>query len=252
MSEEPQHWSFEELFVDVGATRAPDWVDRVRAQLDEVGLVTFDEIHDGATLAALGAALGEVLVQDDTDACGVKTVAPQAAMSGSHLHTDRTSMRQPPNVVIIGCLRQSEHGGESILADGAALYQRLAAAYPQALAAFETPQTVCFGMDGYRSLGALFEPPLRSEDEDDTDPSRRLVRFRYDRWGFYSSALVPHLPILLRAIEQHTWSLRLRDGQGYIAQNGRWLHGASPGRGGARHICRVIAHAPDVAMGFGI
>ena len=249
VSEAPQHWSFEELFVDV---RAPGWASRAREQLNDVGLVTFDGAQDPAELARLGDALGEVLVQDDTDPRGIKTVAPQAAMAGSHLHTDRTSMRRPPNVVIIGCARQSDHGGESILADGASLYARLAAEHPQTLAAFETPQTICFGMDGYRALGALFEPPLRSDDEDDADPSRRIIRFRYDRWGFYSSALVPHLPVLLRTIEQETWSFRLRDGQGYIAQNGRWLHGASPGRGGARHICRVIVHAHGVAMGFGV
>lgn len=214
----------------------------VREHLVQTGLLLIDGLADAAQLAALSHSLGSLLIQEDTDQRGVKAVSPEAAMAGSELHTDRASMSDPPPLVWIYCAKQASVGGESVFVDMALVVKALQEEQPELLKALCQPQSVCFG------IGELvMMTQLLSCDEQ----ARWVARFRYDRWGFYSPPLIEALPKLWALINAYRCALRLTDGQSYLVQNGRWLHGALPSEGGPRHIYRTMIYPHDESLKLG-
>jgi hypothetical protein len=81
------------------------------------------------------------------------------------------------------------------------------------------------------------------------------VRFRQDELARFSPAVTAVLPQLLEAIRRRTIRFALNVGQGYVVQNGRWLHGRS-GFDGLREMHRILGepHPPERPgriVGFG-
>ena len=209
--------------------------------LNADGVARVEGLAQPEELLRLSVRLGPLLVQEDTDARGLKTVTPQAALAGSALHTDRASMEQPPALVWIMCQRQAARGGESILVDGQRLVSRLAHEAPEALRLLQTPQSVCFGVGPLARLGQILS---RQGD-------RWVLRLRLDRWGFYSAPLQDALQTLRSLMDQETQVWRMSAGQSYVVQNGRWLHGALPAQLGPRVIHRVMILPQDPRLAIG-
>lgn len=76
------------------------------------------------------------------------------------------------------------------------------------------------------------------------------LRFRYDSLGYYTAPVCTVLPIFLNLLERHTISFTLQKQQGYILQNGRWLHGRTAFRG-EREMYRVLV-CTDPATPVGV
>lgn len=208
-------------------------LDRIRHSVDSEGLALIEGLTP-QTILSLSRAFGPLLVQDDTDQDGLKTVEFEAAMAGSAIHTDRSNMVAPPPLVLIGCFEQATNGGETLFCDGKALAQRLQQNNLEAWRALSMPQSACFGRPGYQHNSAIFSVE-----------SSVVMRFRTDPWGFYNAQVWKHLPTLLDLIHAHTTSVRLEAGQGYLVNNLRWLHGARLGQGGRRHIVRTMIMCPQ-------
>ncbi|EST34901.1 TauD/TfdA family dioxygenase [Streptomyces roseochromogenus] len=82
----------------------------------------------------LAAALG---TPRPVDSGGFVTVAGNAGLSKTNLalalHTDRTPAPHPPRLLGLLCLRQAAQGGETLLASGHAVHNRLLTEHPWAL-----------------------------------------------------------------------------------------------------------------------
>jgi hypothetical protein len=130
------------------------------------------------------------------------------------LHTDRSGVADPPDLLMTVCGAEPASGGELLLADGRAVYLDLAQEAPDALAAMATPRSALFGgADGY--LGSVFAP----------HGARVAVRLRLDSLVRFGPAVAPHIPTLRAAIDRHTITVSARAGVGYVLDNRRWLHG---------------------------
>lgn len=212
-------------------------------QLSSQGLAIVNDVEDAARLIELSQQLGPLLVQEDTDAYGVKTVEPAAALRGSALHTDRASMDSPPELVWILCGAQAQRGGQSTFVDMKRVVEHLRRQNSPLLDLLQTPQSVCYGVGQLARLTQIL-----NIDED----GHHHVRFRYDRWGFYSPALLKVMPQLLSLLDRYTSIYQLQAHQSYVVQNGRWLHGAMPAAGGPRQIFRTMIRAehPSLKLGW--
>ena len=163
-------------------------------------------------------------------------------MAGSELHTDRASMLNPPPLVWIYCAKQARSGGESTFVDMAGVVEVLQKTQPELLKTLCIRSSVCFGIGELVAMTQL----LSCDDR-----GRWVARFRFDRWGFYSPPLIEALPALRALLREHTCVMRLKDGQSYLVQNGRWLHGALPSVDGPRHIYRTMIYPKDASLELG-
>jgi alpha-ketoglutarate-dependent taurine dioxygenase len=78
------------------------------------------------------------------------------------------------------------------------------------------------------------------------------MRFRHDDLARFSPAVISILPQLLELIHARTRRFTLNPGQGYILQNGRWLHGRTAFVG-RRQMYRVLGHPhPPYRLGRSI
>ena len=225
--------------------------ERIAHALAQDGLITFDGIQSRGELLRLCHRLGTIVKHRDADETGLTRIAKRSdmqfgegyqAFTSSHLtlHTDGSSIPEPPTLVVLWCEQPAAEGGASLFVDGKQLYQILANEHPQVLETLSTPNSALFA-------GA--EPPVYSSifstDADDSI----CVRFRYDGLGYYAAPVCSVLSIFLELLERHTLAFPLQKQQGYILQNGRWLHGRTAFRG-EREMYRVLV-CIDPATSFG-
>lgn len=197
----------------------------VQGALTREGLVIFEGVASREQFLDLATTLGDVVAHRDSESDGAThiAVAGQQMVDGYlgfsngalFPHTDRSSMREPPDLLLFWCETAAPTGGDSLFVDGLELFEKLQENHPAILEALCSEQSVVFrGEDGYLP-GSVFS---LAQD-------RAQIRFRLDRLGFFSSEVAASLPVLKVMIETLTQSVRLRDGEGYIVQNRRWLHG---------------------------
>ena len=126
------------------------------------------------------------------------------------LHTDRSGVADPPDLLMTVCAAGPSSGGELLLADGRAVYLDLARKAPATLTALAAPRSALFGgADGY--LGSVFAPHSDAV----------AVRLRLDSLARFSPAVAPHIPTLRAAIDRHTIAVPARAGVGYVVDNRR-------------------------------
>jgi alpha-ketoglutarate-dependent taurine dioxygenase len=156
------------------------------------------------------------------------------AFTADHLtlHTDGSSVPEPATFVVLWCAHPAETGGQSIFMDGKRLYQCLASHHPKILEVLSTPGSAIF---------AGMEPPLHSSIFSIVAEKKIYIRFRNDNLGHYTPAIMSILPGLLELLGHYSITFKLHENQGYILQNGRWLHGRTAFQG-QREMYRVLLH----------
>ena len=243
--------SFAAFHVDVAGAHAEE---RIARALTQDGLVTFDSIQSREELLQLCRRLGTVVKHRDADEAGLTRIAKRSdmqpgegyqAFTSSHLtlHTDGSSIPEPPTLVVLWCERPAAEGGASLFVDGKQLYQVLASDYPQVLETLSTPNSALFA-------GA--EPPVYGAIFSTGADGSICVRFRYDGLGYYAAPVCSVLPIFLGLLERHTVAFPLQKQQGYILQNGRWLHGRTAFHG-EREMYRVLVRIdPATSLGSSV
>lgn len=232
--------------------------ERIAQALSQNGLIIFDGIQSRGELLQLCSRLGTIVKHRDADEVGLTRIAQRSdlqsgegyqAFTSSHLtlHTDGSSIPEPPTLVVLWCEQPAAEGGASLFVDGKQLYQILANDHPQVLKTLSTPNSALFAGAEPPVYGSIF-----STGADDSI----CVRFRYDGLGYYAAPVCSVLPIFLELLERHTLAIPLQKQQGYILQNGRWLHGRTAFRG-EREMYRILVrtdHATSpvssVRLGF--
>jgi alpha-ketoglutarate-dependent taurine dioxygenase len=211
--------------------------------LAEKGLITFDAVQSKEDLLNLCTLLGTIVKHRDADIDGLTPIAKREdisfvegyqAFTASHLtlHTDGSSVPDPATLVVLWCAEPAEEGGISLFVDGKRLYQVFAKEYPQILRVLTTPRSAMF---------AGGEAPFYSSVFSQAACNTVCIRFRYDSLGYYTASVCDVLPTFLELLKQYTISFTLRKHQGYIVQNGRWLHGRTAFRG-ERKMYRILVH----------
>ncbi|MFD6140644.1 TauD/TfdA family dioxygenase [Promicromonospora sp. NPDC060271] len=211
----------------------------VLADVASVGVALIDGVPGRSGLVALAHSIGTVVPHRDSDLDGATAIEDRAHRDAAMVgftraplapHTDRSSIENPPGLLLTVCSQEPVSGGESVIVDGQAVYDDLAQTMPSALAALCAPRSALFGgADGY--LGSVFAP----------GPDGVVaVRLRLDSLVRFAPAVAPHIPALRAAIERHLVTLPVRTGAGYVLNNRRWLHGRR-GFAGPRLMYRVTA-----------
>jgi hypothetical protein len=226
----------------------PGWRERVSARLREDGLAVLAGITGRAALTALARELMTIRPHRDAAPDGVTEItdtgaaaAGYAAFTGAGLipHTDGTAVADPPQLLLLACVRPAGEGGATLVADGARVAAALAGRHPGALPALSAPKSAWFGTpaDGY--LGAVCEP---------AGPGRMRLRLRLDDLARFSPDAACAVPALRAAISANAVTLRLGPGDGVVLCNTRWLHGREP-YAGRRVMLRILG---DPLPGAGI
>lgn len=248
---------FEDFYLDVTHN---DWRNRLTDALETNGIITFDKVYSKSDLIDLAKALGSICNHRDSDVDGITYISKREnetlpdgyrAFSSSRLtlHTDGSSVAEPPTFMILLCVKPANQGGVSLLADGKQIYKVLKEKFPQILQALSEPGTAIFrGADTFlvSSVFSILES------------GNVCVRFRYDSLGYYSAPANTTLSTFLEILAAHSFPLFLESGQGYIIQNGRWLHGRTSFQGD-REMYRILVKADGekitekkVHFGFGL
>jgi alpha-ketoglutarate-dependent taurine dioxygenase len=229
---------FQAFYVDISQKNA---AQMIQTDLKKRGLVTFDQIHSVEELRLFCSKFGKTLMHRDSDKYGVTRIINREMMlpedgyqaftnAALTLHTDGSSIAEPATLVVFWCAHPGETGGLSLFVDGKRIYQFLAEHHPSILQTLVKPRSVIFA-------GA--EAPLESAIFSKLPDGKIRIRFRYDSLGYYSAPVSSTLPLFLRLLEQHKIMFALQKHQGYIIQNGRWLHGRTAFSGG-REAYRML------------
>ncbi|MGO9160274.1 MAG: TauD/TfdA family dioxygenase [Streptosporangiaceae bacterium] len=222
--------------------------DQLVRQLREDGLATFGGVADRAALVEAAGWLMDIYPHRDSGPDGVTMIAGRddsaqpglAGFTSAELrpHTDRSSVPEPPVLLMMTCATAADHGGESFAVDGRLLHDALAGEDPQALLALSRPRSALFGgASGH--LGAVFET---------SGDGRVSIRLRLDELARYSPDVERTLPRLVALAADNMVSFPLRAGQGYVLNNSRWLHGRARFTG-PRVMLRLLG---DPLAGLGI
>ncbi|MBO0808702.1 MAG: TauD/TfdA family dioxygenase [Actinobacteria bacterium] len=207
---------------DLGGAEGRDQLIR---QLRDNGLSRFEGVADRAALVEAAGWLMDIYPHRDSGPDGVTVIAGEgdsalpgrAGFTSAELrpHTDRSSVPEPPVLLMMMCATDADHGGESFAVDGRLLHDVLAAEDTAALQALSRPRSALFGgAGGY--LGSVFET---------TADGRVKVRLRLDELARYSPDVERVLPRLAALAAGNLVSFPLRAGQGYVLNNSCWLHG---------------------------
>ncbi len=216
-------------------------VDVVSKQLNEYGLVTFENIKSKDQLISISKQLGVVFLHRDSDADGITHVVNKGGLdekvgfkgltsAGLNLHTDRSGVTNPPELLVFYCNTPATQGGETILADGKEIYNKLKEEYPGVLSLILRENSVVFGGSDDNVSASIFKF---------INTDRLQIRFRYDELGFYSSSIISIMPLFLEIMESCCSSFKLEQNQGYIIKNDRWLHGRTT-FSGPREMYRIL------------
>jgi alpha-ketoglutarate-dependent taurine dioxygenase len=214
---------FNEFFIE-----NPNNHSEVVNKLNECGLITFENINSLSDIMRLSNSLGQVHEHRHSNEMGITVISPEQNIKHQTgnlgftsdvllPHTDGSAENDPPMLILMVCGKAAERGGYSEFIDGKKIYESMREEYPEVLERFKVSNSIIYGLDPQR-IGSLFEK---------MDDDKYMIRFRYDNWGYYSATLANDLPILWKFIRSHSFSMKLKSGQGFILQNGRWLHGRS-------------------------
>lgn len=138
------------------------------------------------------------------------------------MHVDGFYGRKLPGIIALYCSQQAEIGGESVLADGFAVYKFLERTYPQGLEALKDPEALEF--EFLVGGGTKIKLPVFRELED------RRIEFFYTPYaktitGSQEAEIAYKLTSRFVHTTQNQLRYRLKDGEFMLLDNSRYTHG---------------------------
>ncbi|WP_111292544.1 TauD/TfdA family dioxygenase [Bacillus safensis] len=226
---------FEKNLVDVKDIHA------VTKQINKNGIVTFENINSKNELLNISKNLGEVYFHRDSDVDGVTHVINKEGLDDMvgfkgltsaelNLHTDRSGVEKPPELLLFYCKVPARQGGETLLVNGKDIYYKLKKDYPGILNLISKENSVVYGGGNNNFNTSIFQF---------TDEGRIQIRFRYDELGYYSSSIISIMPLFHELLDSYCISFQLKKHQGYIIKNDQWLHGRTT-FSGKREMYRIL------------
>jgi alpha-ketoglutarate-dependent taurine dioxygenase len=220
--------------------RDPDRTAQIVRGLIMHGITIFGGGIGRDDLLRAARILTTIRTHRDSDSDGVTTIAQRPVLAdgtslagftdgGLSPHTEGSALDRPPRVLMLACIRPAQVGGRSHLVDGRDLYDEIARTDADMLAALSAPRSAYFG-GGSGHLGAVFQR---------TGQGRIAVRLRFDELARFSPTLMLCIDRLRTLAQDLAIALDLREGDGYILLNDRWLHGRTQ-FAGHRLMLRII------------
>jgi alpha-ketoglutarate-dependent taurine dioxygenase len=194
---------------------------------------------------------GNLFPHPDADSNGItklKTDASRVGKSGAtgftqdglELHTDRSNVTNPPEIVSMLYAKNTGSGGDFLYADGQELYCLLRNEFPTVFRWALSPEAVQYN-DGISS----YSGPIFCAG----DPGKMRVRLRVDDFGYYAMTHNPDLQIFLKCAHKLTRIYRPNNYDLVIMDNTRWLHGRTKFEG-SREVWRVLLQDVKTSCGF--
>ncbi|AQG80223.1 TauD/TfdA family dioxygenase [Spirosoma montaniterrae] len=241
---------FREHIIDIARVSSQTVVDTLNVH----GVITFEHIYETSHFLKLCNKIGTVYSHPDADYKGITSIeykpTPIAkpgllGFTKKNLipHTDRATVINPPFYTSLLCIKPAIDGGDTILVDGKKIYNEMKMNFTEELSILEKPDIAIFGRGKDQLVSAIFA-------EVDLLHSNKFLRFRYDDVSYFSAEAIESINIFLSLVYKYKHEFRLEYGQGYIVQNGRWLHGRSA-FDGERLMYRVLINSSSANSDFG-
>ena len=220
--------------------------------LDKHGLITFNNLFEVDCFLELCDKIGPIFNHPDADANGLTQITNKVdgidrpgvpGLTEKNLvpHTDRATVPDPPFYTSLLCIKAAVGGGDSILIDGKEIYTTMKSQFPLELSLLEKPDVAIFGRGTNQCSTAIFNS---------INSVNKYIRFRYDDIAYFSAEIIQALNVFLTLVQKRQHVFKLDYGQGYIVQNGRWLHGRTSFEG-QRLMNRALIDSKFGRMNFG-
>ncbi|MES0884308.1 TauD/TfdA family dioxygenase [Roseibium sp. SCP14] len=160
-------------------------------------------------------------------------------------HTDQ-ALRSPPLAYLaLLCIQPAQVGGESLFVDSKLVYRRLSIEYPKFLEVLSNPEIIA-----HRFEDQFSSVPVFTALEDD----RIIARVRFDELCYSSIAGIDAIQKLREIVEEYTVRISVKQNQGFVVSNSRWLHGRSDFVGERKYLRYLVAanNQNDPNLGFSI
>ncbi|KAJ0416569.1 hypothetical protein BJY00DRAFT_326198 [Aspergillus carlsbadensis] len=202
--------------------------------------IAFVEQCNEESLTKLAHQLGDIVrPRNEANGAGISNIrfAPSLAGKGYsseelYFHTDRSGWERPPRILVSTLKRKSTTGGESMLADTTRILKDIKDQGDGLYELVTSPKHASF-----RSDDGVFVPrPIFEE-------SSGLFRFRFDDNIQLSASLVVRFQQLLDILYRNSFAVALQEGQGYLLDNHRFLHGRTAFTG-SREMLRALINLP--------
>ncbi|WP_414167206.1 TauD/TfdA family dioxygenase [Streptoverticillium reticulum] len=209
-------------YVDIQSPRAEE---KAREQLRDTGLITLTGFTSRTVVLDFATRIMDITPHRDSDPDGLTTIrdsrrhthlAGYGGFGNGELapHTERSSVPNPPRLMLLICGTPAHYGGDCLLTDGRAVYTDIAARHREALIALSKPRTAFFGGGDGTDTQVFTDHP----------DGRVSMRLRLDGLARFSPIVHTYLPSLRNALTTYQIRLPLDAGQGYLLDNQRWLH----------------------------
>lgn len=218
-------------------------INETKSNLTNVGISFFSGNYELNDFSNFCKNFGTIYFHRDSNESGITVVKNKmdsniteegfVGLTNNDLfpHTDRSTIKNPPNVLILYCKYQSGQGGETTLIDTKKILSSLIEKFGLKFPLLEKNNTI-FSDNIEMHKGNIFEV---------LEDGSYFTRFRNDKFAYFNSEVINILPEFYRLIKENTFTLKLEEGQGYIINNGRYLHGRN-GFNGSREMWRILLH----------
>ncbi|GEM_PF-3853781 len=217
-------------------------INQLQQLISKNGIVFFEHEFDQDEFLEFSKQFGEIYKHRDSISNGITIVKNEIdkekadighkGLTTSSLfpHTDRSSLDNPPNVLILYCKNQSGDGGESILVDVKSMINDLIKDSNIENHPIFEQNSVIFNDGKTSHTGSIIE---RIND------GSFYLRYRNDEFGYFNSKVYPYLEKIESLILDKQLFTKLKKNQGFIINNGRFLHGRKEFQG-SREMWRVL------------
>ncbi|KAI1332430.1 hypothetical protein F5Y16DRAFT_394502 [Xylariaceae sp. FL0255] len=233
------HMSAEECGLEC---KAPEFIDShdheaVRKEFLYAGIVLVENCEE-QSLIQLAQHLGEPVQprNETTSGTCVSNIRCAPGLEGKgysseelFFHTDRSGWSHPPKILTTAMKTASGDGGHSLFADGRSMITYLREHEPELYEIVTSAKHSSFKAED----GKFVPRPI-------FDTATGILRLRLDDGIQLSAALTDAFPTLRNAIYKYAFSVSLAEGQGYVLDNHRFLHGRTA-FSGAREVLRILA-----------
>lgn len=199
----------------------------VMTELAESGALLIDcqsSSWNRAQLLTFAEDLGTIVMHPHGDADGITTVRDKSELQDTsaglagfcrsklELHTDRSSERDPPNIVILACAEPASNGGISILSDSLPVINYMAKNHSAELDLLYSED--CYFGNARTPYRILTRTSLGT-----------VVRFRLDNLGFYPRTMWAAIELFHQLLMRSDCRFHLRKDTMFVIDNHRVLHG---------------------------
>ncbi|KAL3468542.1 hypothetical protein BJX64DRAFT_246192 [Aspergillus heterothallicus] len=207
--------------------------DIVRPRNEQINGSGISHIRCAPSLAGKGySSQGMMIHRRVRDADRIVYLQSSNA-SELYFHTDRSGWECPPRIVMSTLATKSTTGGESLLADGTRILESIKKQDDGFYKLITSSRHSSFVSED----GELVPRPIFNE-------TSNIFRFRFDDSIQLSASLVVRFPQLLDILYRNSYAVSLQEGQGYLLDNHRYLHGRTSFTG-SRELLRALVNLPS-------